>query len=116
MPKQVTLALDFPSVPKGSVLTQDTDGRYYNEDRSYWIDAEPVESKESIFIPGVIAEEEIPNEIILYAVNGNGTVSEIKTGDTALPVEALPVNVFIEKAKAEEVAVALLEILNVAKK
>lgn len=114
--KQVTLALDFPSVPKGSVLTQDTDGRYYNEDKTFWIDAEPVESKASIFLKDVVPLEEIPNEVILYSLNGNGTVAEIKTGDTILPIEPLPINVFADKAKAEEVAAALLELLNVAKK
>ena len=40
---QYTLAVDWPSYPAGTVLTQREDGRYVSDDGQMWFDADLVE-------------------------------------------------------------------------
>lgn len=109
MSDQVTLATDFPGAPKGTVLTKGIDGRYYH-DSGLWMDAEPVEADPGRFLLGVVPPPDIPDEIQLYIVQGDGSVSKQSSGGTKPPINLAP-NVFLNPKDAEVIAAKFREIL-----
>lgn len=113
MAEQVTLAISLPGVPKGTILTQDAEGRF-RSDTGFWIDAQAVEDANGVYLPGAVVPEDIPNEVIIYVAQGDGSVTKIPTGSALPPTGKLPPNAFLDQMDAEVLAAKYRAILGIS--